>query len=138
VARDIARLRGIEPGQVALAWVQQQADVWGVAVVPIPGTSKLAHLDENVAALQVERDPEELARVTTPSTGLRIECVCAPPRSPTLQCVQRSIRRESMAPCMCIQLGIVRTRTCRLEGLPFGVDPAHSKLRRDGYRNPRA
>ena len=65
VVRDIARLRGVEPGQVALAWVQQQADVWGVAVVPIPGTTKLAHLDENVAALEIELDPVELARVTS-------------------------------------------------------------------------
>jgi aryl-alcohol dehydrogenase-like predicted oxidoreductase len=62
VVHEIARRRGVEPGQVALAWVQQQADVWGVAISPIPGTGKLAHLEENVAALDVVLDPEDLAR----------------------------------------------------------------------------
>jgi diketogulonate reductase-like aldo/keto reductase len=42
----------------------QQAGGWRVAVVPIPGTTKLAHLDENVAAIEIELDPEELARIT--------------------------------------------------------------------------
>jgi aryl-alcohol dehydrogenase-like predicted oxidoreductase len=64
VVHEIARRRGVTPGQVALAWVQQQADVWGVAVSPIPGTVKLAHLEENVAALDLVLDADELARLT--------------------------------------------------------------------------
>lgn len=61
--RDIAERRGARPGQVALAWVQQQAEVWGVAVVPIPGTTQVAHLAENVAATALALDADELARL---------------------------------------------------------------------------
>jgi aryl-alcohol dehydrogenase-like predicted oxidoreductase len=64
VVHEIARRRGVTPGQVALAWVQQQADIWGIAISPIPGTVKLAHLEENVAALDLVLDADELARLT--------------------------------------------------------------------------
>jgi aryl-alcohol dehydrogenase-like predicted oxidoreductase len=57
---DIVARRGVTPGQVALAWLQQRADVWGVPVVPIPGTTRLRHLEENVAALDVRLDADEL------------------------------------------------------------------------------
>ncbi|MEU8258903.1 aldo/keto reductase [Micromonospora inaquosa] len=63
VVRDIAGRHGVRPGQVALAWVQQQADVWGVAVVPIPGTTRVAHLQENVAATELVLDGADLDRL---------------------------------------------------------------------------
>jgi aryl-alcohol dehydrogenase-like predicted oxidoreductase len=63
VVEDIARRRGVTTGQVALAWVQQRADVWKVPVSSIPGTTRLRHLEENVAALDVRLDEEELARL---------------------------------------------------------------------------
>ena len=63
VVHDVARRHGVTPGQVALAWAQQRADVWGVAVSPIPGTSRVRHLEENVAAVGVTLDDEELARL---------------------------------------------------------------------------
>jgi aryl-alcohol dehydrogenase-like predicted oxidoreductase len=56
---EIARARGITPGQLALAWVLAQ----GEDVVPIPGTTRRAHLEENVAALDVELTEEELAAI---------------------------------------------------------------------------
>jgi len=42
----IAKAKGATPGQVALAWLLKRSPV----MLPIPGTSKLAHLEENVAA----------------------------------------------------------------------------------------
>jgi aryl-alcohol dehydrogenase-like predicted oxidoreductase len=48
--------RGATPAQVALAWLLARSPV----VVPIPGTASLAHLEENVAALDLELAPEEL------------------------------------------------------------------------------
>ncbi|MFC4610490.1 aldo/keto reductase [Streptomyces maoxianensis] len=61
--QEIAKHRGGRPGQVALAWVQQRADVWGIPVSPIPGTTSLRHLEENVAAVDLVLDAQELARL---------------------------------------------------------------------------
>jgi aryl-alcohol dehydrogenase-like predicted oxidoreductase len=63
LVRDIAKAHGATPGQIALAWVQQRAQAWGVAVVPIPGTRRVRYLEENVAALDVRLDAEELDRL---------------------------------------------------------------------------
>ena len=43
------------PSQIALAWVLKRSPV----MLPIPGTSKVAHLEENVAALNLELSDEE-------------------------------------------------------------------------------
>ncbi|MGE8218329.1 aldo/keto reductase [Stenotrophomonas acidaminiphila] len=55
----IAAARGISPGQLALAWVLAQ----GEDLVPIPGTKRLAYLEENLDALDVVLDADELARI---------------------------------------------------------------------------
>ena len=55
--RDLAGRKGATPGQVAIAWVLAQ----GSNIVPIPGTKRLRYLEENVAAADVELDPEDLA-----------------------------------------------------------------------------
>lgn len=55
----IATARGISPGQLALAWVLAQ----GEDLVPIPGTKRLAYLEENLDALDVVLDADELARI---------------------------------------------------------------------------
>ncbi|MGK5545777.1 aldo/keto reductase [Streptomyces sp. URMC 127] len=59
--RRIAQERGISLGQVALAWVQQQAQVHGLTVVPIPGTRRRSRLEENAAATGITLTAEELA-----------------------------------------------------------------------------
>ncbi|MBP0457545.1 aldo/keto reductase [Streptomyces montanisoli] len=59
--RDIADEHGATTAQVALAWVQQQADVHGLTVVPIPGTRKRGRLLENAAATRIELSAGELA-----------------------------------------------------------------------------
>lgn len=55
----VARRKGATPGQIALAWTLAQADV----VIPIPGTRRLARLEENVAAARVELSREDLAEL---------------------------------------------------------------------------
>ncbi|MFH8409653.1 aldo/keto reductase [Streptomyces sp. NPDC018019] len=61
--REVAAAHGASPGQVALAWVQQQAQVHGLAVVPIPGTRKRSRIEENAAATRIVLSEEELARL---------------------------------------------------------------------------
>ena len=46
----IAHAHGATPGQIALAWLLQRSPV----MLPIPGTSKVAHLEENIAAADIK------------------------------------------------------------------------------------
>ncbi|MEV0136936.1 aldo/keto reductase [Streptomyces globisporus] len=57
----IAAAHGVTAAQVALAWVQQRAEVHGLNVVPIPGTRKRNRLLENVAATRLTLTADELA-----------------------------------------------------------------------------
>ena len=59
VVKDIAKEKGCTPGQVALAWLYEQGD----DVVPIPGTKRRRYLEENVQALDVKLEAEDLARL---------------------------------------------------------------------------
>jgi aryl-alcohol dehydrogenase-like predicted oxidoreductase len=56
---EIARDKGVKPAQLALAWALAQ----GEDIVPIPGTAKREHLEENLAALDITLSPDELARI---------------------------------------------------------------------------
>jgi pyridoxine 4-dehydrogenase len=53
---EIASGHGATPGQVALAWLLQHSPV----TLPIPGTSQLAHFDENREAAELELEEDEL------------------------------------------------------------------------------
>jgi aryl-alcohol dehydrogenase-like predicted oxidoreductase len=53
----IARRHGAAPGQVALAWVLKRSPV----MLPIPGTSKVKHLEENIAAVNVDLSDQDFA-----------------------------------------------------------------------------
>lgn len=55
----LAQTKGITVGQLALAWLHAQ----GNDVIPIPGTTSVVHLDENLAALDIELTKEELDTV---------------------------------------------------------------------------
>jgi aryl-alcohol dehydrogenase-like predicted oxidoreductase len=57
--RGIAREKGVTASQLALAWVLSQGD----DIVPIPGTAKRSHLEENVSAEGIVFTPGELARI---------------------------------------------------------------------------
>jgi aryl-alcohol dehydrogenase-like predicted oxidoreductase len=53
----LAKAKGATPGQVALAWLLKRSP----AMLPIPGTSKVAHLEENVAAASLTLTDAEFA-----------------------------------------------------------------------------
>jgi len=57
--KEIADEKGVTPGQLALAWVLAQGD----DIVPIPGTTTVHHLDENIAAAEIELTPDDLERL---------------------------------------------------------------------------
>jgi aryl-alcohol dehydrogenase-like predicted oxidoreductase len=56
---DIAKAQGAKPGQIALAWLLQRSPV----MLPIPGTSKVKHLEENVAAANIRLSAEQMQRL---------------------------------------------------------------------------
>ncbi|MFH9355649.1 aldo/keto reductase [Kitasatospora sp. NPDC017646] len=56
----IATAHGVRPSQVALAWLLARSEV----VLPIPGTSKVAHLEENLAAATLRLTDTELGELT--------------------------------------------------------------------------
>ncbi len=55
------RTRGYTPAQIALAWLMRKGDF----IVPIPGTTKLAHLEENLRATEITFTPEEIQEIET-------------------------------------------------------------------------
>ncbi|MFF4838303.1 aldo/keto reductase [Streptomyces sp. NPDC001315] len=65
---ELADRRGVTPHRIALAWVQQRAEVWDLPVVPIPGTKAVRHLEENAAALGLDLTAEELALLEPTTT----------------------------------------------------------------------
>jgi pyridoxine 4-dehydrogenase len=56
---EIAEAHGATTGQVALAWLLQRSPV----MLPIPGTGSVEHLEENVAAAELELTDEEVAQI---------------------------------------------------------------------------
>jgi pyridoxine 4-dehydrogenase len=64
---DVAREHDATPGQVALAWLLGRSPV----MLPIPGTSTVEHLEENVAAADVDLSGAEMDRLAAASRGRR-------------------------------------------------------------------
>lgn len=64
----IAKSKGVTPAQVALAWLLAQRP-W---IVPIPGTTKLHRLDENLAAAAVELTETELQHIAQALANVEI------------------------------------------------------------------
>jgi len=57
--RELAEQKGATAGQVALAWLLHK----GLDIVPIPGTRRRSHLEDNVGAATVSLNDEEMARL---------------------------------------------------------------------------
>jgi aryl-alcohol dehydrogenase-like predicted oxidoreductase len=55
----IASRKGCSPGQLSLAWIHHQ----GNDVSPIPGTTKVRNLEENIGALSVKITPDEMKEI---------------------------------------------------------------------------
>jgi aryl-alcohol dehydrogenase-like predicted oxidoreductase len=51
---------GATPAQLALAWLLHRSPV----MLPIPGTSSVAHLEENLAAATIELTPEQVDQLS--------------------------------------------------------------------------
>ena len=66
--KTIATAKGVTPGQVALAWLLAQ-QTW---IVPIPGTTKLHRLEENLAAADVILTVGELSQLNDLSSRIEI------------------------------------------------------------------
>ena len=67
--QQVGRPKGATAAQVALAWLLAQKP-W---IVPIPGTTKIAHLDENVAALNLTLDAEDMKALTDGFAQIRVQ-----------------------------------------------------------------
>jgi aryl-alcohol dehydrogenase-like predicted oxidoreductase len=57
LVQKIAERKSVKPGQIALAWLLQK----GEDIVPIPGTKRRTYLEENIAAVSVRLEPDEMA-----------------------------------------------------------------------------
>src|SRR5438128_6722279 len=57
--RELAAKKGVTPGQTALAWLLHK----GPDIVPIPGTKRRTHLEDNVGAVAVSLSDEEMSRL---------------------------------------------------------------------------
>jgi pyridoxine 4-dehydrogenase len=62
---SLAKRHGARPSQLALAWILKRSPV----MLPIPGTSKVAHLEENVAAAGIELSDEDFAALDRAGRG---------------------------------------------------------------------
>lgn len=67
--QTIGERKGATPAQIALAWLLAQKP-W---IVPIPGTRKLARLDENLGAASLELTPDDLREIESAASKIPVE-----------------------------------------------------------------
>jgi aryl-alcohol dehydrogenase-like predicted oxidoreductase len=72
----IAKQKGATPAQIALAWLLAQKP-W---IVPIPGTTKVARLDENIGAAAVELSSQDLRDIDSAASKINVEGARYPER----------------------------------------------------------
>jgi aryl-alcohol dehydrogenase-like predicted oxidoreductase len=66
---QIARRKNATPAQIALAWLLAQKP-W---IVPIPGTTKIHRLEENIGSVSVKLTPEDLKEINTAASKIPIQ-----------------------------------------------------------------
>ncbi len=69
LVRDVATRKGATPAQIALAWLLAQKP-W---IVPIPGTTKLHRLEENLGAVTVELTPGDLQEIDKSASKITVQ-----------------------------------------------------------------
>lgn len=74
LVKGVAGRKDATPAQVALAWLLAQKR-W---IVPIPGTTKLHRLEENLGAAKVELTEADLKEIDEASSSLKLEGACLP------------------------------------------------------------
>ena len=67
--RSIAQGKKATPAQIALAWLLAQ-NPW---IVPIPGTTKLHRLDENIGAVAVELTADDLREIESAASKITVQ-----------------------------------------------------------------
>ncbi len=72
----IAKRKKATPAQIALAWLLAQKP-W---MVPIPGTTKLARLEENIGAAAIQLTPEDLREIDAAASKVKVEGARYPER----------------------------------------------------------
>jgi aryl-alcohol dehydrogenase-like predicted oxidoreductase len=72
----VAARKKATPAQIALAWVLAQKP-W---MVPIPGTTKLSRLDENIGALSIQLTPDDLRDINAAASKISVEGARYPER----------------------------------------------------------
>jgi len=65
----IAERKKAAPAQIALGWLLTQRP-W---IVPIPGTTKLKRLEENIGAVELELTPDDLREIETASSEIKVQ-----------------------------------------------------------------
>jgi aryl-alcohol dehydrogenase-like predicted oxidoreductase len=66
---EIGKPKNATPAQIALAWLLAQKP-W---IVPIPGTTKLHRLEENIAAVDLELSPDDLQQIEGAAAKITVE-----------------------------------------------------------------
>jgi aryl-alcohol dehydrogenase-like predicted oxidoreductase len=69
LVRELADEKGVTPAQIALAWLLAQRP-W---IVPIPGTTKLHRLEENLGAANVSLAPDDLDRIERSLAAIEVQ-----------------------------------------------------------------
>jgi aryl-alcohol dehydrogenase-like predicted oxidoreductase len=65
----MAERKGATPAQIALAWLLAQKP-W---IVPIPGTTKLHRLEENIGSAAVELTPDDLGEIESAAAKITVQ-----------------------------------------------------------------
>ena len=73
---SVAKEKNATPAQIALAWLLAQKP-W---IVPIPGTTKLSRLEENIGAVDIELTSADLATINEGANKLQAEGARYPER----------------------------------------------------------
>ena len=116
VLNAFGRTRGITPAQVALAWLMNKAPF----IVPIPGTTKLSHLEENLRAADITFSAEEMRQLEDavsayPVFGSRYDAL------------QESKVLPSAAPSCATPRGILTTATTPMSSISDPSTPARCR-----------
>jgi aryl-alcohol dehydrogenase-like predicted oxidoreductase len=73
---EIAKRKKATPAQIALAWLLAQKS-W---IVPIPGTTKLKRLEENIGAVEIELTPDDLREIENTASEINVQGARYPER----------------------------------------------------------
>ena len=69
IVSAVAEAKGATPSQIALAWLLAQDPT----IVPIPGTTKVHRLQENLAAVDIDLTATEIAQLTRGAQAIEIQ-----------------------------------------------------------------